>query len=184
MKASSWRWTAAAVILVAGCASSPTLGPTGFRALGKTPTPCPTPTCVEPTPCPSPTPCPTPTPVCDTCKVTGGGFITYNDIKYTFGYEAQTNPNGVKGNIEVNEHGGANRQFHSNDVTTISCDNPCVTFGGTLTDGGTFTATVCDYGEPGRADTFSFTVLSGPQAGFSISGVQEQGGNVQYHPTH
>lgn len=123
-------------------------------------------------PASTPTVCPTP----GDCKVTGGGFVYRNSEKVTFGFNAFYQDNGtLHGNIEVNDH-GTGQTFHANSLAFLNCYGSCATFGGTLTNGGWFAATVCDNGEPGRNDTFSFAAN-----GYAASGTLGQGGNIQFH---
>ncbi|HEY9722862.1 MAG TPA: discoidin domain-containing protein [Oscillatoriaceae cyanobacterium] len=129
---------------------------------------------------PMPTPTPMPTSSAECCKVTGGGFVAvgsgHGKDKVTFGFVAQDNPNGVQGNIEVNDH-LLGLKFHGR-VTALDCDDVhhIATFSGVLSTGVAFTCTVTDNGEPGRADTFAFSTA----AGFKVSGTLA-GGNIQDH---
>jgi hypothetical protein len=127
--------------------------------------------------------------VCDLCKATGGGVFFLDGIRVTFGLNAipedETPGTGfggegfaAKGHVEIQRHDGTN--IYGSVDTILSCDmtdaDGSATFAGELRDGGRFVVTVTDAGEPGRADTMSFTndVSFGPVA-------LAKGGNLQLH---
>ncbi len=127
---------------------------------------------------------------CTECKVTGGGvFLLKNDQRVTFGLNAiptdGTGSGGVgsaaEGHIEIQLHDPDDGTNIFGDVdTVVSCarsDHDLFgTFQGKLRDGGRFEVTVKDAGEPGRADTITYSddKSFGPVA-------LVQGGNLQIH---
>jgi hypothetical protein len=144
------------------------------------------------------------------CWITGGGFVTDDDGKDTFGGNAMPMKDGtVRGeweNIEHgtgdNTHGQAHYIFcrvvpgpgpgHPNGPKHDFVDNQAY-FGGPATYNGAsgywFDAVVEDHGEPGRLDTYQITVRQGASLTsgggtvvFQESGVMTQGGNIQLHP--
>jgi hypothetical protein len=143
------------------------------------------------------------------CWMTGGGFITDDDGKDTFGGNAMTMKDGsVRGEWENIEHGtGDNLHGQANYIycrvvpgpgpghpngPQHNFDDNQVYFGGPATYNGAsgywFDVVAEDHGEPGRLDTYQITIRQGAmgtQAGtvvFQESGTLAQGGNIQLHP--
>ena len=143
------------------------------------------------------------------CWITGGGFVTDDDGKDTFGGNAMPMKDGsVRGeweNIEHgtgdNLHGQANYIYcrrvagpgpgHPNGPRHNFDDNQAY-FGGPATYNGAsgywFDVVVEDQGEPGRLDTYQITIRKGASGSnpgtvvFQESGTMAQGGNIQLHP--
>ncbi|WP_345985407.1 choice-of-anchor P family protein [Sulfurimonas sp. HSL-1656] len=114
----------------------------------------------------------------ETGFVTGGGTIGHGNDSASFasfGFNARPD----KGHINVVDHDlGVHIQGYS--VSSFNVSGTCATFSGMAKvdhqSGYTYTAEVCDNGEPGDTDTFSVSVTSG----YANSGVLT-GGNIQLH---
>jgi hypothetical protein len=143
------------------------------------------------------------------CWVTGGGFVTDDDGKDTFGGNAMPMKDGtIRGEWENQEHGtGDNLHGQPNYIfcrkvagpgpghpngPRHNFDDNQVYFGGPATFNGAsgywFDVVAEDHGEPGRLDTYQITIRNGTgpsQPGtviFQESGTLSQGGNIQLHP--
>ena len=112
--------------------------------------------------------------------VTGGGWVTVNGAKGTFGFEAGEANSATVGELEFNDHGSGLR-VHSSSITGYTIvDATARTITGNTTVNGaaaTFTLTVTDNGEPGRNDTFDLKLSTGYEASGTLGG-----GNIQLHP--
>ncbi len=120
-------------------------------------------------------PPPAPLPTGSVCgRFTGGGSIFVQGARVTHGFELHCDPSQKPNNLEINIGGS---QFHLSDLTTASCTfdpnvgspaPPAAPFNTlTATGQGQFTGqsgpvsiafVITDAGEPGRNDTFGFTI--------------------------
>jgi hypothetical protein len=119
-------------------------------------------------------------PLAGTGKVTGGGWILGPNGKdrTTFGFEAQTNPNGLHATCTVIDH-ATKSQIKCKSVDTLVVTGTHATFTGSATDDGETThyqIDVDDLGEPGTSDTFRIVLGNGYVASGTLLG-----GNIQIH---
>jgi hypothetical protein len=122
---------------------------------------------------------PQPEPEPDEGFVTGGGFIgmTEPDVNFaSFGFNARPN----KGHLNYIDH-DTDTHIQGYTVGSISVEGSCATFSGLAkiddVEGYTYTAKVCDNGEPGRSDTFDINTSNG----YVNGGTLAEGGNIQLH---
>jgi hypothetical protein len=113
-------------------------------------------------------------------QVTGGGQAPALDGRIVFGFNAQNQNNGVKGNCNVIDVASA-LHVRCRTVTALVVDGTHATFTGEATVAGVTTnyrIDVDDLGEPGRGrDTFKIETDSGFVAGGVLTD-----GNIQIHP--
>ncbi|MGQ0521754.1 MAG: choice-of-anchor P family protein [Actinomycetota bacterium] len=116
---------------------------------------------------------PPPPPQCQVKDfVTGGGFIIVDGSRVTFGLVGGEKPNGLRGHVNVVDH-GTGGHLSSGNLTFYEVTGPTsrrLTF-----DSGGIVVEVTDNGEPGRDDTFKVTA-----GGYTRSGTLD-GGNIQLH---
>jgi hypothetical protein len=113
--------------------------------------------------------------------VSGGGYIVVGGNQNSFGFNVRTvNPSTFPGHLTYIDHSAAGFTFKSTKITSAAKNGNQVNFSGqglinnTLST--TFTVTVVDKGEPGRADTFEITLGTGYHASGTLGG-----GNIQIH---
>ena len=111
----------------------------------------------------------------ETGFVTGGGTIGHgidNAAFASFGFNARPD----KGRLNYVDHDNK-VHIQGYSVTSFTVDGNCANFGGYAKGGHTYTAEVCDNGEPGTDDTFAISVDNG---NYTNSGILS-GGNIQLH---
>jgi len=125
--------------------------------------------------------CATPPPP-PNCKnfVTGGGWISVNSGKDTFGFNAGFRGDCVlKGHLEYQDHANGIR-ISTSSITSYGGSGTSRTFSGQATVNGqavTYTVTAVDNGEPGAgADQFTITLSNGYSASGTLGG-----GNIEIH---
>lgn len=123
----------------------------------------------------------------DCGKLTGGGWIvTPSGAKGTFGVSGGIRRGEFWGHLTYNDH-GAGLKVKSTAVTGFEVkpgDPECriITYQVRINGlAGTAVVEACDYGEPGRDDTFSIRLSTGYSAGGSLGGDRPGGGNIQLH---
>jgi hypothetical protein len=125
-------------------------------------------------------------------KVTGGGRLDDDDGRVTFGTVALNDDEGMRGNLQVNDHRSGDK-FHGYSVTSISQTDTTATWTGegrfNGEDGYTFEATVVDNrngnsAKKGDPDTIEVTVYdSDSNVVWSTDGAQDLNrGNITVHP--
>lgn len=132
------------------------------------------------------------TPPAGTGKVTGGGSFKKSGNEVTFGTQVIRDEQGLRGNLQVNDHGNAQR-FHGYSVDALTVDEAARTatwsgdgrFNGQ--DGYTYEITVTDNRngnsvKKGPADTVRLTISDAGGVVWSTAGAWELGlGNVTVH---
>lgn len=124
-------------------------------------------------------------------KVTGGGRLGYQDGTVTFGTVALNDDEGLRGNLQVNDHRTGDK-FHGVSVTSISQTDTTVTWTGegrlNGEEGYTFEATAVDNRngnstKKGDPDTIEVVVYdSGSNVVWSTDGAQDlHKGNITVH---
>jgi hypothetical protein len=113
-------------------------------------------------------------------KVTGGGWILGPTLtnRVSFGFEAQTNPNGLHATCTVIDH-ATKSQIKCKSIDSLVVIGTHATFSGNATVDGVTThyqIDVDDLGEPGTFDTFRIALGNGYVAGGTLLG-----GNIQIH---
>jgi hypothetical protein len=113
-------------------------------------------------------------------QVTGGGWITMDGGRVSFGFNAQADEAGgaAKGNCNVIDH-ATKKQIKCLTVDSLVVTPTHATFfGQARVDGSTtnYRIDVDDLGEPGLADTFKIQLDNGYTAGGTL-----EGGNIQIH---
>jgi hypothetical protein len=136
-----------------------------------------------PNPPPGGTNTPPGTNVCSD-RFTAGGFILKDGNKANFGIQGGYQNGRLWGGINFKDH-GTGMHVRGRDCTSYTVvDANCrrATYDVTI-DGvpGTATVRVCDYGEPGVADTVDITLSNGYSASGDLGGGGSGGGNVQLH---
>lgn len=127
----------------------------------------------------------------DQAKVTGGGRLDFEDGAVTFGTVALNDDEGMRGNLQVNDHRSGDK-FHGYSVTSISqTDNEATWTGeGRLNgeDGYTFEVTVVDNRngnskKKGDPDTVEITIYDADMnTVWSTEGAQDLNrGNITVH---
>jgi hypothetical protein len=114
-------------------------------------------------------------------QVTGGGWITVDGNRVSFGFNAQSDAAAgtAKGNCNVIDH-ATRTQIKCKTVDSLVVTPTHATFFGQATVDGTTTnyrIDVDDLGEPGTADTFKIQT----DGGYTAAGTL-RGGNIQIHP--
>jgi hypothetical protein len=124
-------------------------------------------------------------------KITGGGRLDYEEGAVTFGTVALNDDEGMRGNLQVNDHRSGDK-FHGYSVTNISQTDTTATWTGegrlNGEDGYTFEATVVDNRngnskKKGDPDTIEVIVYdSGSNVVWSTDGSQDLNrGNIKVH---
>ena len=120
-------------------------------------------------------------------KITGGGWITQQTGRTSFGFNVIQDVTGLKGQLQVRVKNGKDR-FHSTSVLTLNSSGNSGTWTGTgrwnKLDGYTFTVSVVDNGTSGKkGDTISIVIKSPTNVTvFTTSGPQPlKGGNIVVH---
>lgn len=131
------------------------------------------------------------TPPMGSGKVTGGGSVVLDDGRVTFGTQVIQDEQGLRGNLQLNDH-RIGARFHGYSVTSLSVMDDTATWSGAGRlngeDGYTFTVTVEDNrngnsAKKGDPDTISVVIMDsggavvwelGPDADLS-------GGNIVVH---
>ena len=113
-------------------------------------------------------------------KVTGGGWILGPTLanQVSFGFEAQTNPNGLKATCTLIDH-ATKTQIKCKSIDSLVVTGTHATFTGDATvDKSTtrYQIDVDDLGEPGTFDKFRIVLGNGYVAGGTLIG-----GNIQIH---
>jgi hypothetical protein len=113
-------------------------------------------------------------------KVTGGGWIPSPGLtnQVSFGFEAQTNPNGLHATCTLIDH-ATKTQIKCTSIDTLVVTGTHASFTGNATVDGVTTRyqiDVNDLGEPGTFDTFKIALSNGYVAGGTLLG-----GNIQIH---
>jgi hypothetical protein len=113
-------------------------------------------------------------------QVTGGGWITVDGNRVSFGFNAQSAAAAAtaRGNCNVIDH-ATRAQIKCKTVDSLVVTATHATFSGQATVDGTTTSyriDVDDLGEPGLADTFKIQTDSGYTAAGTL-----RGGNIQIH---
>lgn len=131
------------------------------------------------------------TPPSDIAKVTGGGRVDLSDGVFTFGTTVIADEQGLRGNLQVNDHRTGDR-FHGYSVDALSVSDSTATWSGqgrwNGQDGYTFEVTVVDNrngnsAKKGDPDTISVTIWdSDSQVVFSTEGASDLlRGNIKVH---
>jgi hypothetical protein len=116
-----------------------------------------------------------------TGKVTGGGWILGPPPslgRVSFGFEAQSNPNGLHATCTVLDH-ATKTQIKCRTIDNLVVTGTHAQFSGMATYGGApthYTIDVDDLGEPGALDTFKIVLGNGYTAAGTLLG-----GNIQIH---
>lgn len=106
--------------------------------------------------------------------VTGGGWISVNGDKGTFGMVGGQKPNGLQGHLTYIDHSTGQR-ISGDTVTSYSGSGTTRTLTYTNNSGDQITVTVTDNGEPGTSDAFSISSGSYSAGGTLVHG------NIQLH---
>ncbi|WP_332875453.1 choice-of-anchor L domain-containing protein [Ornithinimicrobium sediminis] len=130
------------------------------------------------------------TPPEGTGKVTGGGRLDVDGGSVTLGTVAIQDEQGLRGNLQVNDHRDGNR-FHGYSVDSLVVTDTTATWSGSSKlngqDGYTFEATVVDNrngnaAKKGDPDTVAITVYDGEGAEvWSLSATDLTRGNITVH---
>ncbi len=123
-------------------------------------------------------------------QVTGGGWIMCNDIKKTFGFNAEQLEDGtLRGNVEFVDHGTGYPHVHGYEITRLDISGNTAVIDGICRLNGDnterpFVVIVIDRDEPGKHDYFEISIPSigyfaGAELGFP--GDAGGGGNIQVH---
>jgi hypothetical protein len=106
--------------------------------------------------------------------VTGGGWISVNGDRGTFGLVGGQKPNGLQGHLNYIDH-GTGQHITGDTVTSYSGTGTSRTLTFTNSSGDQIRVTVADNGEPGTNDTFSISSGSYSAGGTLVHG------NIQLH---
>jgi hypothetical protein len=120
-------------------------------------------------------------------KITGGGWISQDGGRTSFGFNVMSEITGLRGQLQVSPKGGKSK-FHGSTVLTLVAGAQDGTWTGTGrwngVDGYAFTVSVVDNGTSGKkGDTISIVIKSpGNATVFTTSGAQPlKGGNIVVH---
>jgi hypothetical protein len=130
------------------------------------------------------------TPPAGTCgKVTGGGRLDLADGSVTFGGVVIDDEQGLRGNLQVNDHRSGDR-FHGSDVGNLSVTDKTATWIGTGSlngeDGYTFEITIVDNRngnsrKKGNPDTVQITISDDAGFVWTIETTDLTRGNLTVH---
>jgi hypothetical protein len=122
-----------------------------------------------------------------TAKITGGGWISQDTGRTSFGFNVMQAGDGLRGQLQIRVRNGKDR-FHSTVVLTLSVSGNSGTWTGTgrwnKADGYSFTVSVLDNGGSGkRGDMISIVIRNtANQVVFTTSGLKQlKGGNIVVH---
>jgi hypothetical protein len=125
-----------------------------------------------------------------TGKVTGGGSVQLESGRVTFGTNVINDEQGLRGNLQVNDH-GVGARFHGYNVTSLSVVDKTATWQGegrlNGEDGYTFVVTVQDNrngnsDKKGAPDVTSITIKnSANETVWELSPSNLSGGNITIH---
>ena len=122
-------------------------------------------------------------------KVTGGGKVTYTNGFVTFGTVAIEDEQGLRGNLQVNDHRTGDK-FHGTGVASLSVTDNTATWSGpgrwNGTDGYTFEATVVDNrngnsAKKGPPDTIRVKIMLGAAVIWDSGTKDVLQGNIKVH---